>query len=71
MTRISVKSSNIKGIGHDPRTNALEVEFQNGSVWHYLEVTPEEHANLMQAKSIGSHFASFIKPYKAGKKVSG
>jgi hypothetical protein len=64
MIRQPVSSSNISSIGHDPRHNVLEVEFRSGRVFQYSDVNPDEHAALMGAKSIGSHFANLIKPVK-------
>lgn len=60
MQRNPVKSSLIKSVGHDPVTNTLEVEFPNG-VYRYPNVTAEEHASFIGAKSIGKHFGQFIK----------
>lgn len=61
MTRKAVKSSNLKAIGYDPAKQLLEVEFHNGGVFQYHKVSPEAHAALMRAKSIGSHFHAHIR----------
>lgn len=61
MTRQSVKSSNINSVGYDPAKQLLEVEFQNGGLFHYHKVSPQAHAALLKAKSIGSHFHSKIR----------
>lgn len=61
MNRISVASSNIKSIGHDPETKTLEVEFSNGGLYQYDGVDAEAHAALVNAPSVGSHFAAHIR----------
>lgn len=61
MTRTAVKSSNLKSIGYDPAKKLLEVEFGSGGVFQYSGVTAQQHAALMRAKSIGSHFHAHIR----------
>lgn len=68
MQRTPVKSSNVKSVGHDPATGTLEVEFNNGGLYHYEGVSADKHAELMKADSIGSHLASHIKPHHAARK---
>jgi hypothetical protein len=58
--RQPVQSSNIKSIGHDG-DKTLSVEFKNGGVYHYHDVTPAQHAALVGADSVGGHFHSNIK----------
>ncbi len=50
-----VKSTNVKAIGYDAASNTLRVEFASGS-YDYDGVTAKEHRDLVDAKSIGSHF---------------
>jgi len=38
MKRKTVKSSNIKSVGYDIRNKILEIEFNNGAVYHYKDV---------------------------------
>lgn len=64
MTRQPVSSSNLKSVGYDPKTKTLEVEFVGGGVHTYHDVPPGHHADLMKAKSPGSHFHKHI---RAGK----
>ena len=61
MDRQSVPSSNLSSVGYDERTETLEVQFQNGSVFQYHGVSAETHAQLVNAKSVGSFFHSNIK----------
>lgn len=66
MNRVPVESSNIKSIGHDPAANVLHVEFHGPAgkptrVYEYPNVSAEEHQNLLDAASLGSHFHRFIR----------
>jgi predicted TIM-barrel enzyme len=65
MIRQPVQSSNVASVGHDPKTNELEVQFKSGRVYRYSDVNVDEAAALMSAQSIGSHLANIIKPVKA------
>ena len=61
MDHQSVSSSNLSSVGYDDRTETLEVQFQNGSVFQYHDVPAETHKQLMQARSVGGFFHSNIK----------
>lgn len=61
MNRIPVTSSNVKSVGYDPSNKVLEVEFKNGGIFHYHEITPTQHKELMSASSIGSYLHKNIK----------
>lgn len=61
-----IQSSQIAAIGYDAAANALTVAFKRrdgtlDSVYQYDGVTPDVHAALMGAESIGSHFIHNIK----------
>lgn len=63
-----VDSSQVAAIGHCPVTNTLAVTFTRGggAVYHYPDVTAEQHAAFVGAESIGVHFGQHIKalPFK-------
>lgn len=61
ITRVPVTSSNINSIGHDPKSNTMEVEFKDGSVYTYHDVPKDAHEALIGAKSVGSHFHTNVK----------
>lgn len=69
MQRVPVQSSNLASIGHDPHTNTLEVQFRSGKIFQYPETNVDEHRALINAASVGSHFANVIKPAKVGIEV--
>lgn len=67
----SVKSSNIHSIGYDPEKRVLAVRFgaADGDVWHYEGVSPEQHAALISAESVGKHFHSNIRTAFKGRRA--
>jgi hypothetical protein len=52
-----INSSAIEAIGYDNNRRALAVRFKGGSLHLFSGVSRDEHAALMGAESIGSHFA--------------
>ena len=61
MNRTPVRSSNIRSIGYEPETRALEVEFHSGGVYQYSGVPENVHHGLMRAASKGAYFHDHIK----------
>jgi hypothetical protein len=61
MTRINLDSSNIKSAGYDPATDTLEVEFANGSIYTYSDVSPAVYEAMIGAESPGKYFAANIR----------
>lgn len=66
--REAVESSMIKSLGYDAETKTLAVEFQNGDVWHYTNVSQSEYDSLKSAQSIGAYFGKNFKGKKVGYK---
>ena len=64
----AVKSSTISHVGYDPATNELRIRFTHGGEYLYRGVSPEEHAKLMAAESIGKHFMKNIRSQYTGAK---
>lgn len=58
-----VTSSQVKAIGYDAATKTLAVQFAHGAghLYHYPNVTAEQHAAFIGAESIGKHFGQHIK----------
>lgn len=69
MEMTPVTSSNITHIGYEPDTQTMRVEFRHGGVYEYDRVPPEAHQALMDAPSIGNHFAVEVKPKFGGVRV--
>jgi hypothetical protein len=61
MERAPVRSSNVYSVGYDPARRILEVEFQDGSVYQYYGVPRDVYLDLVNAPSVGSFLARFIK----------
>ena len=61
MQRQQVESSSIQSVGYDSDRHVLEVEFENGSVYHYFLVPRSIHAGLMAAESKGRFLNAKIK----------
>lgn len=66
-----VTSSNLKAVGYDPASQALEVHFKNGTRFRYAKVPPEAHAELMAAESPGGHFHRHIRARYEGVRLTG
>jgi len=61
MKRKEIKSSNISSIGYDKKSQILEVEFSNGSIYQYWPVEEKRYKNLIEAESPGKLFAKNIR----------
>lgn len=61
MERLTVSSSNIASIGYDESTSTLEIEFNNGSIYHYFDVPKNEYDGIVNAESRGKYLAANIK----------
>jgi YD repeat-containing protein len=60
MERKRISSSKIHAVGYDPKSQLLEVEFNDGRVLAYRGVSPEVHRQLMAAPSATSFFEDKI-----------
>jgi hypothetical protein len=61
MNRTPVSSSNLASVGYDPENMILEIEFQHGGVYQYLNVPESKYEGLMKADSHGKYFDAHIK----------
>jgi hypothetical protein len=49
-----VKSASVEAVGYDAATRTLALRFKSGgATYHYTDVDPEKHAQLLRATSIG------------------
>lgn len=62
-----VKSSNIAKLGWND--GVLHVEFSNGGLFSYSGITNQAYNELLTAKSIGAHFAKYVRPKHKGTKL--
>ncbi len=61
MDRTPVKSSNLVSVGYDPQQQILEIEFNTGSIYQYLNVPADLYNGLMSADSHGRYFDEHIR----------
>lgn len=52
MNRQNVSSSRIKSVGWE--NDILELEFKDGAIYHYYDVSESEYQNFMNSSSLGS-----------------
>jgi hypothetical protein len=52
MQRQSVSSSRIRSVGWE--NNVMEVEFKDGAVYQYFNVSKAEYINFLNSPSLGS-----------------
>jgi hypothetical protein len=55
--RRPVVSRSIASIGYDPQRRVLDVEFQSGAIYRYLQVPREVANRFLEAESKGRYFA--------------
>jgi frataxin-like iron-binding protein CyaY len=63
MKHVKVSSAHIASIAYDPHSRDMEVKFNNGSVYVYHGVPPQEHAAFLASPSHGQYFHYNIKPH--------
>lgn len=61
MNRTAVDSSMLAAVGYDSTNQVLEIEFADGQVYDYTNVSSETYNELMSAGSKGSFFRNNIK----------
>jgi hypothetical protein len=61
MEREPVQSSNLATVGYDPQTEILEIEFQNGMIYQYFNVSPGVYDEFRTASSLGRYFNAMIR----------
>ncbi len=62
MRRHPVRSSAVRSVGYDPRSQTLEVEFVSGEVYQYVGVELIVYKAVMRADSVGRFVNERIKP---------
>jgi len=61
LERLPVKSRILRSVGYDASTKILEIEFQNGLVYQFLNVPPKVSADLMRSDEIGKYFTDKVR----------
>lgn len=55
-----VKSSNIKSVGYDTESKALQIQFKNGGTYQYKDVPADTFDALLHADSVGKYYIARI-----------
>jgi hypothetical protein len=55
------ESSTVKSTQYDIDSQVLTIEFKNGNVYEYYNLTYEDWRSLLDADSIGKHLNAHIK----------
>jgi KTSC domain len=61
MNRTPVSSSSIASVGYDSDSSTLEIEFNNGSIYQYFDVSENVFNELLGSASVGGYLASNVK----------
>lgn len=61
MERREVESTIMRSVGYDQRNQVLEIEFQSGLIYQYLDIPPALYKALWEAESKGRYFNSEIR----------
>lgn len=59
--REPVQSSALATVGYSKRLRALEIEFRDGLIYRYLEVSPATHRDLITAHSKARYYNHHIR----------
>ena len=51
----------MRSVGYELRSQILEIEFQSGAVYEYLDVPQKVHEDLISSESKGQYFNSEIR----------
>jgi hypothetical protein len=69
MRRKKTESSNLASFGYLVRSKTLEIRFNNGSVYQYMDVPRDVYEELQASESKGKFFHSHIRNSYAYKKT--
>lgn len=61
MERDYVESTMIRSYGFDSSTSTLEVEFNNGAIWQYYDVSESLYYEMKSSSSCGKFFNANIR----------
>jgi len=59
--RVLLESSALTAVAFSPESNVLKVEFRNGRVYEYSDVSCSTYEQLINASSKGAFFGRFIR----------
>jgi lysyl-tRNA synthetase class 2 len=56
-------------MGYNDSTKILEIEFQNGLVYQFLEVPPKIYTDLVRSAEIGKYFTDKVRTKFKSKQI--
>jgi hypothetical protein len=59
--RQHVQSTAIANVGYSKRRHILEIEFVNGAIYRYLDVSPSVYRDMIKAESKARYYLAYIK----------
>ena len=69
MERKKVSSGQIRSVGYEEKSQTLEVELADGSIWQYSRVPSEVHRRLLAAPSLISYFRDHVEEEYSRRRV--
>lgn len=63
MELVRVASTQIHAVGYDPEASIMQIQFNNGVVYVYQNVSPEVYQGMISG-DVGRYFASIVKPQR-------
>jgi hypothetical protein len=66
----AVESTLVSAVAYDADARILLVALRSGEVYEYAEVTPEAHAALLGAESVGRHFNTEVRRRYQGRRLA-
>jgi KTSC domain len=73
MNRVAVASTTLVSVSYFPDRHLLELEFRNGAVYQYFDVSLHDYRQLLTADSKGTYFNGHIRncfPYRQVRRPS-
>jgi hypothetical protein len=61
MEREPVDSSCVASCGYDPESDDLEIEFTDGTVYTYYNVSGHQFSRMLRSPSVGWYFNRYIR----------
>ena len=61
--RKGVKSSNLRTVGYNPKSQEMIIEFKSGHIYKFLKIPKDIYKRLMRAPSKGRYFYYTIRMY--------
>jgi hypothetical protein len=69
MERKTVNSGHIRSVGYEDKSQTLEIELTDGSIWQYSRVPSEVHRRFLAAPSMVSYYRDNIEEDYSRKRI--